>query len=54
MNRSDEITNPDQKPGSKRKYERPTYEFERVFETTALACAKIPQNCKKASGSRFS
>ena len=30
-----------QKPVAKRPYQKPTFRYERVFETMALACGKI-------------
>lgn len=32
---------PEPRPVQRRKYEKPSFRFERVFETMALACGKI-------------
>lgn len=36
-------------PAKKKKYEKPAFRYERVFETMALSCGKtspVSQNCK--------
>ncbi|HEX8815250.1 MAG TPA: hypothetical protein VF753_07105 [Terriglobales bacterium] len=34
-------TPPESPPGAKKKYEKPSFRFERVFETMALTCGKV-------------
>ncbi|HYG98206.1 MAG TPA: hypothetical protein VD837_03680 [Terriglobales bacterium] len=40
--------------GPKMKYRKPEFEFEKIFETMALACGKAPKDCKRIVAARHS
>jgi hypothetical protein len=39
--KSNPQTPPESPPAAKKKYEKPSFRFERVFETMALTCGKV-------------
>jgi hypothetical protein len=39
---AEEQTGQESRQSSKKPYQKPEFRFERVFETTALACGKFP------------
>jgi len=48
--RSESVRGSDASQGGKRKYEPPEILSQEVFETTALACGKLPAQSGKCAG----